>query len=98
MIEELEAGEMGDDVILNLYAGAKEMEERFSDAYLSTKYPISFGAGKIEKTPLVRGIESPEASGEDARACLDMRNHNAFREMLPEFLKDKAGLIMQILL
>jgi len=98
MMEELENGHLGDDTILNVYAGAQDMSSRFKDDYLAKKFPNSFQAGRIEKTAFERGKDSPTASGTAAREALEMRNHAKFKAELPEFLQDKAGLIMQMLL
>ena len=98
MLEELEAGELGDNTILNLYGGAGDISSRFSENYLANKFPKSYHSGKIEKTPFVRGKDSPTASGTAAREALASRNHHAFKDELPKFLQPKAGLIMQMLL
>jgi len=98
MMQELEDGHLGNDVTLNVYAGAQDMSARFDDRYLAKKFPNSFQAGRIEKTPFIRGEDSPTASGTAARAALEFRNHANFKAELPEFLQDKVGLIMQMLL
>ena len=98
MLEELESGAMGDDTTLNIYGGAEDLNARFKSDYLMRKFPQSYGTGRIELKPLVRGQDSPVASGTATREALALRDHVAFRDALPDFLKNKAGLIIQMLL
>ncbi len=80
----------------NIYGGAQDLEKRFPNDYMLNRYGALMTDGSINLTPVVRGDDSPDASGTAMRDQLG--NLAAFREGLPKFLKPKASLIMQYLL
>ena len=77
-------------------ASYQDLEKRFPNDYMLDRYGALMTDGSINLIPVVRGDDSPDASGTAMRDQLG--NLAAFREGLPKFLKPKASLIMQYLL
>ena len=95
-LDNLEAGLLEKGTVLNIYGGYRDIRKRFGDEYMYSKYPKSMANETIMRSPVTRGKDSPKCSGESMREC--MGNLAQFRDGLPEFLKPKAGVIMQLLI
>ena len=95
-LDNLEAGLLEEGTVLNVYGGYRDIRKRFGDEYMHSKYPKSMANGTIIRSPVARGKDSPDCSGEAMRDC--MGDLAQFREGLPRFLQSKAAIIMQLLI